>query len=222
MKELLIIKSFPGGVNLIFNEVASFEEILYEVGVKFSASNSFFGKSNMALSYESKLLTTEEEIALVDKIRESCDVQILCIVGKDEETGNTYTRAVKSIEEQIGSDRSSQFYKGSLKNNESIETDGSIVILGDVYPGCSVVSGKSIIVIGGLYGEAHAGVNGQEGAYVAALEMEPMKLRIGDFKYKSTKKAKWGLGSKSVPQVAFVKKDKIVLENLTKDIPGSF
>ena len=222
MKELLIIKSFPGGVNLIFNEEFSFEEILDEVGVKFSASKSFFGKGNMALSYEGKLLTTEEEIALVDKIGESCDVNILCIVGKDEETGTNFAKAVKGIEERLMTDRSGQFYKGSLKNNETIETEDSIVILGDVYPGCSVVSGKSIIVIGGLYGEAHAGVNGQEGAYVAALEMEPLKLRIGDFKYKSTKKAKWGIGSKNSPQVAFVKKDKIVLENLTKDIPGSF
>ena len=222
MKELLIIKSFPSGVNLIFNEEVSFEELLEEVGVKFSASKSFFGKGNMALSYEGKILNANEEIALVDKIRESCDVNILCIVGKDEETGNQFVKAVKSIEEKLETDHNGQFYKGSLKNNETIETDGSVVILGDVYPGCSVVSGKSIIVIGGLYGEAHAGVNGQEGAYVAALEMEPMKLRIGDFKYKSTKKAKWGIMSKSQPQVAFVKKDKIVLENLTKDILGGF
>ena len=222
MKELLVIKSFPSGVNLIFNGEASFEDLLEEVGVKFSASRSFFGKGNMALSYEGKDLTTKEEVALVDKIRESCDVNILCIVGKDEENGKQYVKAVKAMEEKLGTDHSGQFYKGSLKNNETIETDGSIVILGDVYPGCSVVSGKSIIVIGGLFGEAHAGVNGQEGAYVAALEMEPMKLRIGDFKYKSTKKAKWGIMSKVQPQIALIKKDKIVLENLTKDILGSF
>lgn len=222
MKELLIIKSFPNGINLIFNEEASFEEILKEVGAKFTASKSFFGKGNMALSYEGKVLNVEEEIALVDKIGESCDVNILCIVGKDAETGKQYEKAVKNMEDKIGTDRASQFYKGSLKNNETIETEGSIVILGDVYPGCSVISGKSIIIIGGLYGEAHAGVNGQEGAYVAALEMNPMKLRIGDFKYKSTKKAAWGRKSKSQPQIAFVKKDKIVLDNLTKDIPGIF
>ena len=47
MKELLIIKSFPGGVNLIFNAEASFEELLEEVDMKFSASKSFFGKGNM-------------------------------------------------------------------------------------------------------------------------------------------------------------------------------
>ena len=87
MKELLVIKSFPSGVNLIFNGEASFEDLLEEVGVKFSASRSFFGKGNMALSYEGEDLTTKEEVALVDKIRESCDVNILCIVGKDEENG---------------------------------------------------------------------------------------------------------------------------------------
>ncbi len=222
MKELLIIKSFPSGVNLILNQEAAFEAIVEEVGVKFSASKAFFGKGNMALSYEGKQLSTEEEIALVEKIRESCDVNIMCIVGKDEETGKQFARAVEGMEEKVGIDRAGQFYKGSLRNDEIIETDGSIVILGDVQPGCSVISGKSIIIIGGLYGEACAGMNGQEGAYVAALDMEPMKLRIGDFKYKSTKKAKKGIFSKNLPQIALVKKDKIVLENLTKDILGDF
>ncbi|MBQ8823186.1 MAG: septum site-determining protein MinC [Lachnospiraceae bacterium] len=222
MKELLIIKSFPSGVNLILNEEASFEAIVEEVGVKFSASKAFFGKGNMALSYEGKQLSTEEEIALVEKIRESCDVNIMCIVGKDEETGRQFAKAVEGMEEKALIDRAGQFYKGSLRNDETIETDGSIVILGDVHPGCSVVSGKSIIIIGGLYGEACAGMNGQEGAYVAALDMNPMKLRIGDFKYKSTGKAKKGIFSKNLPQIALVKKDKIVLENLTKDILGDF
>lgn len=222
MKELLIIKSFPSGVNLILNGDVSFDAVLEEVGVKFSASKAFFGKGNMALSYEGRSLSTEEEISLVEKIRESCDVNIMCIVGKEEDTQEIYANAVAGMEEKAFFDRASQFYKGSLRNEETIETDGSIVILGDVHPGSSVAAGKSIIVIGGLYGEACAGMNGQEGAYVAALDFDPMKLRIGDFKYKSTKKASKGLFSKNAPKVAFVKNDKIVLENLTKDIPGNF
>lgn len=222
MKELLIIKSFPSGVNLILNGEVAFDAVLEEVGIKFSASKAFFGKGNMALSYEGRSLSKEEEIALVEKIRESCDVNIMCIVGKDEGAQEIYAKAVAGMEEKAFIDRAGQFYKGSLRNEETIETDGSIVILGDVNPGCSVVAGKSIIVIGGLYGEACAGMNGQEGAYVVALDFEPMKLRIGDFKYKSTKKAGKGLFSKNAPRVAFVKKDKIVLENLTKDIPGDF
>ena len=104
-----------------------------------------------------------------------------------------------------------------------IETDESIVIVGDVLPGCSVISAKNIIVLGGLYGEAFAGGNGKEGAYIVALEMEPERLKIGDFKYKSSgKTARWGIRPKVQPKIAHVKKQKIVFDALTKDLLGAF
>ncbi|MBQ2803090.1 MAG: septum site-determining protein MinC, partial [Lachnospiraceae bacterium] len=116
-----------------------------------------------------------------------------------------------------------QFYKGTLKNREVLETENSIVILGDVYPGSAVISSKNIIILGGLYGEAYAGGNGQESAYVVALEMEPERLKIGDFKYKAnTKQSKWGIRPKVQPKIAYVKNSKIIFEPLTKDLLGSF
>ena len=104
-----------------------------------------------------------------------------------------------------------------------LETDNSIVILGDVYPGCAVISTKNIIVLGGLYGEAYAGGNGQQNAYIVALEMEPERLKIGDFKYKAgTKQSKWGIRPKVQPKIAFEKNGKIIMEPLTKDLLDSF
>ena len=80
-----------------------------------------------------------------------------------------------------------------------------------------------MIVLGGLYGEAYAGENGQPGAFVAALEMEPERIKIGDFKYKMTgKQSKWGIRPKIQPKIAYVKNDKITFEALTKDLPETF
>ncbi len=223
MKDSVLIKSFPHGINLILKEEGSFEEILSEVSLKFAEAKAFFGKANMALSIEGRKLTEVEELRILDAIRTNSNLRIACIVEKDEETDKQYVKALDKMEHRLTDGSEGQFYKGSLKNGEVIETEGSIVILGDVHPGCAVISAKNIIVLGGLYGEAYAGGNGQENAYVVALEMEPERLKIGDFKYKTTgKTSKWGLKAKVQPKIAYVKNQRIVFDGLTKELLGSF
>lgn len=48
-------------------------------------------------------------------------------------------------------DNDGHFYRGTLKNGQILETESSIVILGDVYPGSAIVSTKDIVVLGGLF-----------------------------------------------------------------------
>ena len=58
---------------------------------------------------------------------------------------------------------------------------------------------------------------------MVALEMEPERLKIGDFKYKTNgKQSKWGIRPKVQPKIAYVKNDKIIFEPLTKDLLSSF
>ena len=223
MKDAVLIKSFPHGINLILKDEVPFDSILDEIALKFAEAKAFFGKASMALSIEGRELTEIEELRILDAIRTNSNLQIACIVGRDEEIDRKYVKALHQVEQRLTDGSEGQFYKGSLKNGEVIETEGSIVILGDVYPGCAVISARNIIVLGGLYGEAYAGGNGQEGAYVVALEMEPERLKIGDFKYKTSGKAsKWGLKTKVQPKIAYVKSKRIVFDGLTKELLGSF
>lgn len=223
MKDAVMIKSFPNGIALILNGETPFEEILEEIAFKFSEAKAFFGTASMALSIEGRDVTDLEEIQILEAIRQNSSLHIVCIVGHDDERDKHFIKALQQVEKHLAVKDEGQFYKGSLKNHQVIETDSSIVILGDVYPGCAVISAGSIIVLGGLYGEAYAGGNGQEGAYIVALEMEPERLRIGDFKYKYNGKApKWGIRPKVQPKIGYVKNERIVLDGLTKELLGSF
>ncbi len=223
MKDAVVIKSFPNGITLLLKEEASLEQVLDELAFKFSEARNFFGTSSMALSIEGKVLTGAEEIRILDTIKKNSNVNIVCIVGHNEETNKNFIKALQYTERKLTEGDEGQFFKGSLKNKERLETENSIIILGDVHPGSAVISSKNIIILGGLYGEAYAGGNGQGNAYVAALEMEPIKLTIGDFKYKTnTKQSKWGIRPKVQPRIAFVKNSKVVFEPLTKDLLGSF
>ena len=223
MKDAVLIKSFPNGITLLMRENASMEEILQELTVKFTEARNFFGSSTMALSMEGRKMTEAEEILILDTIRVNSNVRIACIVGHDDDTNKNFIKALQHMDKKLSGTEGGQFYKGTLKNREVIETENSIVVLGDVYPGSAVFSAGNIIILGGLYGEAYAGGDGREDAYIVALEMEPERLKIGDFKYKTNaKQSKWGIHPKVQPKIAHLKGGKIVFDPLTKELLGAF
>lgn len=221
MKNSVIIKSFPNGIVLHLDPELAFSELLIEIAVKFKESSSFFKDAKMALSIKGRTLTEEEENKILDVISENSDIHILCLVGEDEATDRLFVKALSQADFSDASLTGSegQFYKGTLKNGQVLETESSIVILGDVYPGSAIISAKDIIVLGGLFGEAYAGGNGSKGHYVAALEMSPEKLKIGDFKYNTKEKnSKWSIKPKVQPKIAYVKNQKVVMDSLTKEL----
>lgn len=226
MKNSVIIKSFPNGIVLHLDPESDFRDLLLDMAVKFRESRGFFKDARMALSIKGRQLSEEEEKQILTVISENSDLHILCIVSEDEETDKKFVKAISQTDfsENSLTGSEGQFYKGTLKNGQVLETESSIVILGDVYPGSAIISAKDIIVLGGLYGEAYAGGNGSTGHYVAALEMSPEKLKIGDFKYQSKEKARWGIKPKIQPKIAYIKSNKIVMDSLTKellsDLPG--
>ena len=218
MRSSFTIKSFQNGINLILNPDVDFEIQLQDIAAKFSASRAFFGNSDIALSLEGRVLTAEQEMAVLEVIRKNSDLNIICIVGKDDVSQNNFIKALQTLQKKLPTGDYAQFYRGTVKNNEVLEMEDSVIILGDVNPGCVVRSGKSIVIMGGLYGEAYAGLDNPQKAFVLALEMEPEAIVIGDFKYKLNRKSVWKIHSKIQPKVAYIKDEQVVLEPLTKDI----
>lgn len=219
MAEKVKIKSFPNGITLELNKDVEFDEIISEIAAKFSAGRNFFGNVSVALAIKGREVTDQEEIRIIETITGSSDVDVICIVGHDDETDKTFIKALQQVEKRFSTGGDCNLYNGTLKDNDVLQTEGNVVILGDVNPGCVVSVTGSIIVIGGLYGEAYAGRDGSEGVYVIALEMEPEKLKIGDFKYRSKdKKSKWGIRPKIQPKIAFEKDGRVVVDNITKEL----
>lgn len=72
------------------------------------------------------------------------------------------------------------FYKGTLRSGQTLEAKESLVIIGDVNPGATVIAGGNIVIIGALKGSAIAGSNDNANAFVMALSMEPIQIQIAD------------------------------------------
>ena len=220
MKNPVIIKSFPNGLSIYLDEEMPFDQLLKEIGLKFKESAHFFKNASMVLSFEGRKLSDQEERMIINTITANSELNVMCIIGKNEETNKNYIKALQKLSyHQQVMENAGQFYKGTLKDGQMLETENSIIVLGDVYPGACVISSKDIIILGGLYGQAYAGGNGEDGHFVVALEMSPEKLKIGDFKYKtSEKQSKWPIKPKVQPKIAYVEDGRVKLEPITKEL----
>lgn len=220
MKNPVIIKSFPNGLSIYLDEEMPFDQLLKEIGLKFKESSHFFKNASMVLSFEGRKLSDQEERMIIHTITANSELNVMCIMGKNEETNKNYIKALQKLSyHQQVMENAGQFYKGTLKDGQMLETENSIIVLGDVYPGACVISSKDIIILGGLYGQAYAGGNGEDGHFVVALEMSPEKLKIGDFKYKtSEKQSKWPIKPKVQPKIAYVEDGRVKLEPITKEL----
>jgi septum site-determining protein MinC len=73
------------------------------------------------------------------------------------------------------------YLETTLRSGSDIRHNGTVVILGDLNPGSSIIAEGDILVWGRLRGVAHAGSKGNSRALILALQLEPTLLRIADF-----------------------------------------
>lgn len=117
-----------------------------------------------------------------------------------------------------------QFYKGTLRSGQVLETESSVVILGDVNPGGKVIACGNVIVLGSLRGNIYAGANGNENAFVVALDMDPMQIKIADVIARSSDapvviKKRLKSKVKGVqPKIAYVFEGNIYVEDFAQDV----
>ncbi len=69
----------------------------------------------------------------------------------------------------------------TLRSGAEVRHPGTVVILGDVNPGSSIIADGDILVWGRLRGVAHAGAAGNPQCLIMALQMELTQIRIADF-----------------------------------------
>lgn len=70
------------------------------------------------------------------------------------------------------------YLQTTVRSGGEIRHAGTIIILGDVNPGSSLVADGDILVWGRLRGVAHAGARGNRNCRIMALQMQPTQLRI--------------------------------------------
>ena len=210
MDRLVTIKSNRYGLEIYLDSEVSFETLLDEMELKLKDSAKFFEGVKMAVSFHNRLLSQQEEQKILDLISGTAGIDIVCIVDKENEMmyKSMVEQALLNVRENDG-----QFYRGTLRKRQILESDTSILILGDVEYGAKIIAKGSVVVIGTLSGSVYAGADGNMDAYVAALSMQPKQIRIGNVssrRYQTDCRQPFQTG----PQIAVCNADSILLTAL--------
>ena len=219
----VVLKSNRYGINLILDDSMDFEELLKCILEKFKESEGFFKNAKIAVSFEGRELTQEEEFRIIETITENTELNIICILENDALKEELVRQKIEDFEEEQ-SGKTGEFYKGTLRSGQVLDCESSVIVLGDVNPGAKVISKGNIVILGALKGNAYAGANGNEQAFVAALEMDPIQIKIGDVigrsadKVQTTRKRWKKQPVVTEPQVAIVKDGNIYIEPITKGL----
>lgn len=224
MNQSVIMKSEKNGIHLILDETLPFEQLLQEIVQKFKDSEKFFKNAKVSISFGGRTLTEEEENQIVNAIMEYTSVQILCILDHDSIMEEVIQRRTQELLQPVVAKKTKKahnkcsVYRGSLKENQVLESKENILILGDVPKSATVISYGDVIVFGSLYGNVQAGADEQGNACIAAAHFAPGKLMIGSICYEH--KQKKGLFSRknknNTPEamIAFVSEGIINIESL--------
>jgi septum site-determining protein MinC len=97
------------------------------------------------------------------------------------------------------------YWQSTLRSGMEIRHPGTVVVMGDLNPGASIVSAGDILVWGRLRGVVHAGVDGNRQSRIFSLRMEPTQLRIADVLARAPETPP----AQTVPEVAYVTREGI-------------
>ena len=212
MRNAVVIKSSKAGMTVILDPELPFDELLDAIGKKFSESARFWGSVQMTLTLEGRDLTAAQEFAIVDTITKNSQIEVLCLLDTDAERIERCEKALNDKLMELNS-QTGQFYRGTLKRGDCLESEASIVIIGNVDHGARVTAKGNVIVLGELKGTVTAGVSGTPQAVVMALDMAPLQIRIGDMSSRFNERNKrLGRG----PMIALAEDGAIVMRSLKK------
>jgi septum site-determining protein MinC len=228
MAQSVVIKSNKYGIHLVLDKEVAFKEILDEVASKFKDTEKFFKNAKLAISFEGRELTDEEQGKIIDAITSNTSIEIICIVDNNPEHEEYIREQIEHYRETISQpyieNGGIQFYRGTLRSGQLVESETGVVILGDVNPGATISAYGSIVVLGTVKGNVYAGVGGDDRAFIFAMDMDPIQIRIGSVIAKSPDKT-YGTfrrrrRSKETvnPQIAYAKGEMICIEPLTKEL----
>ncbi len=205
-KDTIEFKGTKDGFVIVINNEVDYNEAKKHLIDKIN-SNLFFFKGSQFSDIYSTNLSKEEKLYLIEFLKEKYSVNFS---AKEKSVEKKTSKEPKP--DTAKADKPTKFIRNTLRSGTFIEYDGHIVVLGDVNPGAQLTATGNIIVMGILRGIAHAGSKGDETAFVSALKLNPIQLRISSI-IAIPPDDDTTASSNTPPQIAFVHDGYIVIEN---------
>lgn len=157
------------------SDKAGQREIVNELKKKIIQLKKLYQDEKTPIKVTGKILKNKE----IDEIQQIIKAKIDVDVDFDMPKSLGLASITKAFKQEIAMSET-EFHRGSLRSGQKIETDGSIVIIGDVNSGAEVIASDNIVVLGNLRGLAHAGAKGNKNAIIAAGLVDTVQIRISN------------------------------------------
>ena len=188
MNQPVLLKGNSLGLTMVLDPGMKFDQLIKAIEDKFVQAKDFFnGQTQIALKIEGRKLYAKELQNLLQIIAEKTTLTIAYVIEDDKIMETSFKDVLKKIQEREQKRSQSmvderrkgdgQFYRGTLRSGQSLESDASVVVVGDVNPGASVCAKGNVVVLGCAKGYLSAGCDGDDHAFVAALDMQPMQIQ---------------------------------------------
>lgn len=169
-------------INLRKNEIlikisddAEQKEIIDNLRKKLPELKKMYKNEKTPITVTGKILKNKEIDEIQDLIKRNIDVEIDFDMPKSlglSSITRTFNKEIAISE--------TKFHRGSLRSGQKMESEGSLVILGDVNSGAEVMASDNIVVLGALRGLAHAGAKGNKQAIISAGLLDTVQIRIAN------------------------------------------
>ena len=175
MKNCVSINLKKNEILIKLNDDAEQSEIIYSLRKKLPELKKMYKDEKTPIKVTGKILKNKEIDQIQELIKKYIDVEIDFDMPKSLGLSNikrTFNKEIAISE--------TKFHRGSLRSGQKMESDGSLVILGDVNSGAEVMASDNIVVLGALRGLAHAGAKGNKQAIISAGLLDTVQIRIAN------------------------------------------
>lgn len=175
MKNCISINLKKDKIVIKLSDEAKQEELVESLKKKLPELKKLYKDEKTPINVTGKILKNKEIEEIQKIIKEKIDVEI--------EFDSPKTLGLHSIKKTFDKEiamSETKFHRGSLRSGQKLESEGSLVIIGDVNSGAEVIASDNIIILGTLRGLAHAGAKGNKQAIIAAGLIDTVQIRIAN------------------------------------------
>ena len=175
MKNCVSINLRKNEILIKISDEAEQQEIMDNLRKKISELKKMYKNEKTPIKVTGKVLKNKEIDQIQELIKSNIDVEI----DFDMPKSLGLSSITRTFNKEIAISQT-KFHHGSLRSGQKMESEGSLVILGDVNSGAEVMASDNIVVLGALRGLAHAGAKGNKQAIISAGLLDTVQIRIAN------------------------------------------
>lgn len=168
----------------------NWSDIWQQIKQRLNALERFWQpNTEVYLKANNRLLDTRQLQAIADALTE-IKLQLVRVYTSRRQTAITAAGSGYSVEQQSTAPPLNQtktrafadplYLETTIRSGTEIRHPGTVIVMGDINPGGSIIADGDILIWGKLRGLVHAGAGGKTDSIIMALEMEPTQIRIAD------------------------------------------